>query len=996
MFDFLMVSRVRDDKKGVYIYSPSFKIKSTIKDLMTRGGKFYAIYNEQTGLWETSDSKATELIDEQVKAYAHKDAEKLGILSDDSEFKPLVKLLSNADTKLIDKWHKYCQRDITEDLNYHELNQKVIFSNQTPAKKDYATKILDYPLEEGPTPAYDRCTSVWYLPDERKKWEWFVGCQLSGDALKIQKALIFYGEPGTGKSSVAEMIIGNGIYGGEEYYAGSFDATSLAQSKDLYGTDFLEDDPVVAIDGEANMSMVNARGTFNKIISHERVRINAKFTKTYYMKPACLLIMCANDPVQISPNSGLRRRIIDIQPTGNMLDSKEYDWCMSQIPFERSGIAYKCIETYKKLGRHYYDHYISEDMMNRTSPFQNYVVENYDTLKDGISLAAAYDLYTRYADESHFKNILVRYKFRDTLKLYFKTYEHGHFDGFKGEKIGIKEEKLEDETFDTWIHLKEQHSLFDDAFKDCKAQYEQEDSPEHPLKFPWDKCLTILKDILTTRIHYVRVPENLIVIDFDIKGKDGEKNLQLNLEQASKFPPTYCELSKSEQGIHLHYYYSGDVNKLSRIFGPNIEVKVFTGKSALRRRLTLCNDIPIATLSSGLPLKDEGDSKVVDEKLFENQEKLVRVIKKATKVERLPDGSKRVGYWKRGCVSTRQNIDLIETCLTNAYASGETYDVRDLKPLIIDFALQSTHQSQYCYEHASKMLYCSKDILDSESIHKEDDFVTDDYMSLPIALFDIEIFPSYRQALKDGRDLTGIKKGTPALLVVCYMEDRDDAEVVRLINPSPKVVRSLWQKYRLIGFNNLNYDNPMLFQYAAGYTIEELYRLSGRLISDDKEISRAAKPWESRNVSYTDIYDFASAGNKKGLKKWEIELHIHHKEWDKPWYLPVNEEDWNKVADYCANDVLATRAVFHYKKIHTDFIVREILADISGGTANMTTNNLAFKFLYGDNKHPGLIYTDLKTGKQYGPGEDPPAYIQAVIDDLGGPYMVMGKTKRSD
>lgn len=44
---------------------------------------------------------------------------------------------------------------------------------------------------------------------------------------------------------------------------------------------------------------------------------------------------------------------------------------------------------------------------------------------------------------------------------------------------------------------------------------------------------------------------------------------------------------------------------LSRIYDEDIEIKVFTGNSSLRRMLTKCNDIPIATINSGLPLKEE-------------------------------------------------------------------------------------------------------------------------------------------------------------------------------------------------------------------------------------------------------------------------------------------------------------------------------------------------------------------------------------------------------
>lgn len=90
----------------------------------------------------------------------------------------------------------------------------------------------------------------------------------------------------------------------------------------------------------------------------------------------------------------------------------------------------------------------------------------------------------------------------------------------------------------------------------------------------------------------MKVPENHIVIDFDIQDMDGNKSYELNLKEASKWPPTYAELSKSGQGIHLHYIYAGDVSKLSRVYDDHIEVKVFTGKSSLRRKLTKCNDLP--------------------------------------------------------------------------------------------------------------------------------------------------------------------------------------------------------------------------------------------------------------------------------------------------------------------------------------------------------------------------------------------------------------------
>ena len=118
---------------------------------------------------------------------------------------------------------------------------------------------------------------------------------------------------------------------------------------------------------------------------------------------------------------------------------------------------------------------------------------------------------------------------------------------------------------------------------------------------------------------------------------------------------------------------------------------------------------------------------------------------------------------------------------------------------------------------------------------------------------------------------------------------------------------------------------------------------------------------EAYNLSYTDIFDFSS--KKQSLKKFEIELGIHHQELGLPWNQPVPEEKWGQVAEYCDNDVIATEAVFNSKDRKADFVAREILADVAGMTVNDTTNSLTTRIIFGKEKHPQLVYTDLATGK---------------------------------
>ena len=125
------------------------------------------------------------------------------------------------------------------------------------------------------------------------------------------------------------------------------------------------------------------------------------------------------------------------------------------------------------------------------------------------------------------------------------------------------------------MDLREIPSPLDDVMKDYPAQLTKEDG--NPL-YKWDDVTTTVKDIDTHELHFVRLPLNHIVLDFDIKDKNGEKDLQANVDVAMEYPPTYTEVSKSGKGIHLHYYYDGNVNDLARNISSDIEVKVFNGK----------------------------------------------------------------------------------------------------------------------------------------------------------------------------------------------------------------------------------------------------------------------------------------------------------------------------------------------------------------------------------------------------------------------------------
>lgn len=894
MIDFLMIA-TRPTKRGVIEIYPKFIIKKSL-DLMIRGGDFYAIWLEDRGLWSTDEQDALQLIDQELDKYAEENRNK---------FEGNVKVLHmwDAESGMIDSWHKYCQKQMRD--SFHMLDEKLIFSNTKTNKKDYASKKLDYPLEEGPVPAWDKLISTLYSEEERHKIEWAIGSIVTGDSKKIQKFMVLYGAAGTGKSTILNVI--QQLFDG--YYS-VFDAKALGSSSNAFALEAFRSNPLVAIQHDGDLSKIEDNTRLNSLVSHELMTINEKFKSTYANRFKCFLFMGTNKPVKITDaKSGLIRRLIDVTPSGNKLSQKEYRQVIKQVGFELGAIAYHCKEVYLSDPNRY-DDYIPILMMGASNDFYNFIIDSYHVFlkEDGTTLKAAWEMYKTYCDEAKVPYPFSQRNFKEELKNYFWDYNdrfsledgsrvRSYYSGFRTDKFDTKKDKKKEEHKTKLIHFDSIESIFDRECADCPAQYAN--SSEIPSK-KWEKVTSKLSDIDTNKIHYVKVPENYIVIDFDIPDDDGNKCLERNIEEASKWPPTYAELSKSGQGVHLHYIYSGDVNKLGRVYGDHIEVKVFTGKSSLRRKLSKCNDLPIATISSGLPLK--GEEKMVNFDAIKSEKALRTLIKRNLNKE----------YHS----STKCSIDFIYKNLEDAYNSGLNYDVSDMQNEVLAFAANSTNQSSYCIKLVNKMKFKSEE--PSMNISNDD---------ASLVFYDVEVFPN--------------------LFLVNWKIEGEGKPVVRMINPSPSEIEKLLH-FRLVGFNNRRYDNHMLYARLIGYTNEQLYNLSQKLTSKDKKIQNKAMFGEAYNLSYTDVHDFAAT--KQSLKKWEIELGIHHQELGLPWDQPVPEELWPKVAEYCDNDVIATEAVFNHLK--GDWIARQILADLADSIVNDTTNTLTGKIIFGKNRKP--------------------------------------------
>ena len=956
MLDFFTVS-TRVKKAGYTEIYPKFLIKH-VEDLMIRGGDFYAVWVEDRGLWSTDEQDVVQLVDRELTKYAEEHK---------SEIDGSVRIcyMRDAETGVIDSWHKYCQKQLRD--SYHMLDEKLLFANDGTNKKDYSSKRLSYPLEPGECPAYEKIISTLYDEEERHKLEWAIGAIVTGDSKTLQKFLVLYGGPGTGKSTILNII--QDLFDG---YHAVFDAKALGSANAQFALEPFKKNPLVAIQHDGDLSKIEDNTRLNSVVSHEWMSVNEKHKAQYENRFVCFLFMGTNKPVKITDGkSGILRRLIDVTPSGNRIPIREYNKLMKQVKFELGAIAWHCKEVYlSDPGR--YDEYIPTSMMSASNDFYNFMIDSYHIFKrdDGTTLKAAWEMYKTYVDEAKVPYSLSKMHFRSELMNYFRDFNErftsetgerarSYYSGFRTEKFETGESKSEEESTESleeskeatdekhipdWLKMEVQPSVFDKECANCLAQ--RASSKETPSR-KWDDVKSTLAKMDTSKLHYVKVPENHIIIDFDIRDETGKKSFQKNLEAAEKWPPTYAELSKSGAGIHLHYIYTGDVNKLSRIYDDDIEVKVFTGKSSLRRMLTKCNNLPIANISSGLPLKGD-DKSLVNWEGIKNEKMLRTMIKRNLN--------------KEYHAATKPSVDYIAKLLDDAYNSGIGYDVSDMKNEIFAFAAGSTNQADYCIKLANKMKFKSEDTSPAMDSDKDD-----------LVFYDIEVFPN--------------------LFLVNWKIAGEGKPVVRMINPKPKDIEDLL-RFKLVGFNCRRYDNHLLYACLMGYDNEQLYDLSQKIVGAKKG-SKGAFFGEAYNISYTDVYDFCS--KKQSLKKWEIELGIHHQELGLPWDKPVPEDMWETVAQYCDNDVYATEAVFNERQ--ADFVARKIQVDlvkllhgVTDVSVNDTTNTLSTKIIFGNNRKPQGVFNYRDMSKPVGSdqyeeyrekfGSD---YVFRVFNDNGIP-----------
>ena len=899
-----------------------------VKDIVVKGGEFVGFWTGEK--WSLHIDDLIDIIDADIMRIAN------DIKDKNPGAKVKFGLMNHESSGYMLKFQNYCKKQSLSDVQF---NKKIFFANDVVTREDYSTYQLPYSPTKGEMPAFDELIGTLYDAHELDKILWSLGALFTGDIAKIQKFLYLYGPKGTGKGTVLDII--RHLVG--EYIA-PIDLQVLTGPSE-FATGVLQEAPML-LDPDSDISKIQKEMNLLKLTSHEEVIVRRLHKQGYPVVFTGLLVTASNERYKVkNVDSGITRRAIVVHPSGRIVPMHRYLELVKAVQFEVPYIAYRCIERYRELGIDYYQDNVDVDMMMWSDKVFDFVREHSLQMEKGITLKRATELYKSYLEDLDFSTTGAKQKMRTELPRFFEEFlkdtrdsegnrVRDYFRGFKQDVAFPDKKERQVKPEEESLLYMEEPNVFDYEAKDWPAQYANEYGT--PMA-KWENVTTTLKDIDPTRLHYVRTPLNHIVIDFDIKNSDGSKDLDLNLKMASVYPKTYMETSKSGGGIHLHYYYDGDVGALASIIEPGIEVKVFNGMSSLRRKFIQSNDLPIAHISSGLPLKGNSKTMYKDvEHIAWTEKKLRRFVESCLRKE-------HHGY-------TTPEVSFIHDVLTNAKENGVKYDLSDMAKTVISFAMKSKNQQAKATEMAMSIPFKNMDdpIID---FFNENEIIPDE----ELYFYDIEVYPNLLLICwkKYGFELPDdyfIETNTGIVEInTKYGKDSEwYANNKNLFgiefNPTPETIENML-RYPQIGFNNRKYDNHIVYSAMLGSDNMKLYRQSQQILSN-----QGGTLANAYNISYADLYEFLDI--KMALKKWQIKLGIHHDEFEFPWDKPLEERWWPRSAQYCWNDVVSTEALFKSKYGQEAYTARKILCELTNMPVNTKTQTLAEKFLFGDDPRP--------------------------------------------
>lgn len=893
-----------NNRKSDYLVAPDFQYGRN-KDLVARGGMFKAFWYHDK--WSDDLYDFVDAIDYEIG----KRVKELQKLHPDKTTAGLY--IRDHKTGLMTEFERFLKNSgNTLDAAF---DQKIIFADQEVKREDYSLRQLSYSPKEGSTKNFDEMLGKLYSDVEREKIEWFLGAVLTGKIADIQKFMYLYGSKGSGKGTVIDIF--RMLF--EGYYS-EIDLGDLTSGKD-FSSDQVKEVPLL-VDPDSDISSIKNDTPLLKLTAHEPLQVNRKYQIPYQVQFHGLLITASNQPYKVrNVDSGITRRAVVVRPTEETFTYSKYKKLFAGIKTELAAIAYKTMKKFEEMGPSYYENSTDVEMMENTDIIFSFIRDNYAGFGEPTTLKRVAELYKLYLEDLGWDIKGYKRRIKTELQRYYRHFDkQKRIDGemvrnvysdFKYELV-FPEGKPEETP---QLQLEANSSTFDEVCAQLPAQYATKNGLP---KVAWDKCTTVLSDLDTSELHYVQIPENHIVIDFDLRGVDGEKDLKQNLQEATNFPETYAELSKSGKGVHLHYIYDGDVEKLARLYKDRVEIKVFTGKQSLRRKLTKCNHKEITHISGGLPIKEEAPKVYADvEKMIWNEKKMRTAIKKNLR--------------KEYHANTKPSMDFIVHIFEEAEKGGVEYDLSDMRKDIIAFAASSTNNAAYCLKASNQINYST--IRKDQELDIPHGRLNPDDSEL--IFFDLEVYQNLF--------LIGWKRYGQPEKTVWY-------------NPTPAQIEWLTSQ-PIVGFNNRRYDNHILYGRIIGENNMQLFHRSQDIIVS--EVKGAGFSSSAYELSYADIYDYSN--KKQSLKKWEVQLGLKHDEFEFDFNAPLPEDKWSRAAEYMCHDIDATEETF--KATYADYEARKILSELTGLSVNTPTTAQASRFLFGKDPRPQdkFVYTDLST-----------------------------------
>lgn len=875
------------------------------KDAVSRGGQLYGYWDGER--WNSlleGDTKLRMTINDKLYKY----------MEDKYKGQPGVRFTS----PLLNSGSRD-YRDFIKSYSGNpniEFDTTIFYKSDTPARDMYSTYQLPYDPQDIPTPTFDKMMDKWYEKDSQERILWLLGASLSNNMKNLEKFLFIYGKGGAGKGSLIKVI--EQVYG---KYIHKIDVAKLA-SKDSFATSQVRNVPVF-VDDDADLSRVENQPTFLKMTAHEKVEINKKNKEQYYAKFEGLLIIASNKPFDMgkAADANLERRVVTAYTTGETFPPEEYFKLMEKVKTEVPGIAYKAIQTYNTLGINYIKMLRPDARMRVMSD------DTYDFLRqnvasgvitDPITYKKLGDIYKDYLEDMGWSTTGYKKRIKQEALNYFKNFdEQTKTGGPKNVFSDLDLERLFPERYDSKgekhvISQEDEENPFGSTFnffaenKSQPAQYSVEkESGQYGPERKWDNNFLKAADIDQSKEHWLVLPDKVIRLDFDAD------TMQENARLLSEYPATYAEISRSGKGIHAYYIYDGDVFELeTRIKGKPIEVKLSYkpngGDRPARRKFTYSNGYKeFAHLVPGqLPQKEKAMLKDSEEYIY---------------TERSLRNQIEAALNKEHHGATAPEVSFIKKVLDDAAKQGLVFDLSDMKNDVAFFASSSSHQAQKSLQLVSEMVFSTVPEVDYDTIlAKRKNF----YLANPedIIFYDLEVFQN--------------------MWMISYKTKGKD-DLTTVYNPSVELIQDIFT-HPTVGFNNLNYDNQIVYYALQGASVRDLFQISQDIIVNKTHKHNYA----ADQLSYADIYDFASAGHKKSLKKWEIELGLKHDELEHDFNEPLPENAWERAGEYNRNDVIASEKVFDH--LRGDYIARVILAQINDMPVMTTTNNLTKNMLFGE------------------------------------------------